>query len=594
MNAMNWRRVVGLGIVFLLSLITPVHTSVSYAETAVALVVNKTADTDDGVCDTDCSLREAISVGNDSAEADHITFDLPIDSTIVLSGTSLSVTTGHLTIDGSTADGLVVSGNTTSRVFEIEAGTVVTISQLTVQDGFVQPAVGDAIAGGILNQGDLRLWQVQVMSNQARGADSGLPGGEGADAYGGGIYNGCTEANCGILAVYQSILVANGAYGGRGGDGSGKIFGGDGGIGYAGGLYNDCLGALCGSVLLEDTLFLSNRAIGGYGGNHEGQWEYTGGDGGWGYAGGIFNRCGQLACGSIVMTRVAIKSSSAVGGKAGLPCARDGETRAGGIYNLGTISGTQVDISYNYLGWSELNCEPYSGHSGWGGGVYQAGAMHLTDSVIYNNQSFRGGGLYLLPDTFTDISNSTISGNEGLNGGGIYAASAALVLEYVTIANNQAGTTDFRYLGYGGGIYVNGGAVTIKSTILANNKALHTSIDPDRGDDCYGSFVSLGYNLITDTESCSLKGDQTGNILNQPAMINPLRDNGGPTLSHALWPFSPALDGGHPADCPETDQRGESRPQDGDGNGTTVCDIGAYEGFAPADNRVYLPVTVTP
>jgi hypothetical protein len=47
-----------------------------------------------------------------------------------------------------------------------------------------------------------------------------------------------------------------------------------------------------------------------------------------------------------------------------------------------------------------------------------------------------------------------------------------------------------------------------------------------------------------------------------------LADNGGPTQTEALLPGSPAIAAA--TNCPETDQRGFSRP-------TGRCDIGAYE-----------------
>ena len=54
---------------------------------ALAFTVTKTADTNDGSCDTaDCSLREAIIVANDSAGADTIT--VPSGTyTLTLTGT---------------------------------------------------------------------------------------------------------------------------------------------------------------------------------------------------------------------------------------------------------------------------------------------------------------------------------------------------------------------------------------------------------------------------------------------------------------------------------------------------------------------------
>ena len=66
--------------------------------------------------------------------------------------------------------------------------------------------------------------------------------------------------------------------------------------------------------------------------------------------------------------------------------------------------------------------------------------------------------------------------------------------------------------------------------------------------------------------------------------LGELQNNGGPTLTHAPLPGSPAIDAGNSLGCRDhfgvplaRDQRGFARTVDGDDNGTVRCDIGAVE-----------------
>ena len=117
----------------------------------------------------------------------------------------------------------------------------------------------------------------------------------------------------------------------------------------------------------------------------------------------------------------------------------------------------------------------------------------------------------------------------------------------------------------------------MKNTIIAENYVGINGVSPD----VYGAFVSLGHNLIGDSTSSTGffgDGDQVGTAANPlDPMLAPLAFNGGPTQTHAPLQGSSAIDGGDNAGAPATDQRGVARPRDGDGNGSKVVDIGAFE-----------------
>jgi CSLREA domain-containing protein len=89
---------------------------------AATFVVTKTADTNDGTCDSDCSLREAIIAANANPGADVIT--LPAGTytlTIPGAGEDGGATgdldiLGDLTINGAGASTTIVNGGGLDRV----------------------------------------------------------------------------------------------------------------------------------------------------------------------------------------------------------------------------------------------------------------------------------------------------------------------------------------------------------------------------------------------------------------------------------------------------------------------------------------------
>jgi hypothetical protein len=157
----------------------------------------------------------------------------------------------------------------------------------------------------------------------------------------------------------------------------------------------------------------------------------------------------------------------------------------------------------------------------------------------------------------------------GTSGGGIYNLGSLKFIN-CTVSNNES------Y--FSGGI--DGGA-TLKNTIVAYN----TAATPDSGN-CVGTFTSQDYNLSSDS-TCNLT--TPNDMEDTDPLLSPLRDNGGPTWTHALLPGSPAINYIPIDQCfVDKDQRGVNRPQG------PKCDIGAYEveNEDPEINEIYLPITM--
>jgi hypothetical protein len=103
-----------------------------------------------------------------------------------------------------------------------------------------------------------------------------------------------------------------------------------------------------------------------------------------------------------------------------------------------------------------------------------------------------------------------------------------------------------------------GSGAILVNTLLASNTPANWA----------GSIVDAGHNLSSDL-SPGLTG--TGSVTNTDPKLGPLTNNGGPTLTMALLPGSPAIDGGDTAAAPVMDQRGFPRPSG------AAADMGAFE-----------------
>ena len=225
--------------------------------------------------------------------------------------------------------------------------------------------------------------------------------------------------------------------------------------------------------------------------------------------------------------------------------------------------------------------------------AYSGGAIDTMDangrisaSTFSANSAREGGAVAITVDGggTIDIINSTFSGNLAIDdGGAIYDTGGLTSLTHSTIAGN---TSDSDSDGIGDAA-VRGSGVSLYSTIIAENIDLSpVDIFPD----IVGSVTSNGYNIIGVDDPPTLATNTGDHVGTSAAPINPLlgalTDNGGPTLTRALLPGSPALDAGDPTlpPLPTTDQRGTGFPRV-----VGVIDIGAFEA-APAI-AVYLGAT---
>ena len=221
------------------------------------------------------------------------------------------------------------------------------------------------------------------------------------------------------------------------------------------------------------------------------------------------------------------------------------------------------------------------------------GEATITNTTIFGNRGFNAGALLNDTGSTMTITGSTISGNTATGGyGGGINNRGTLQLLNATIVDNAA-------FAAGGGVYNDvTGSLSLANTILALNGA---SLGEGPDGDNLGSAQSDGYNLIgndRDFDFAAGPGDQVGNdgVPIDPE-LGPLQANGGPTWTHALRPFSPALDA---ANCPGTviDQRGGARPVDlppapatPNDAGLDGCDIGATEmSLGDLLTRIQIPV----
>lgn len=314
--------------------------------------------------------------------------------------------------------------------------------------------------------------------------------------------------------------------------------------------------------------------------------------------------------GKVSLSHAAVRSCRAV--SVGAPVRGGGIYAATGIFakysditgNTATNSGTNVNgggggiFTYGYAVLGSSTLSGNSAQTGAGGGLRTFGDAVTIASTVSGNTAKWGGGIYAR-DSLTSASatfaliNSTVSGNQALNVvGGAWTNAGTIHVYNSTVAFNAAGSaTRYGSRHYGSGFNIDDlGAyytdidhykfkqATLQSSVFSNNAS---GTAPPVADD-FGIARFSNLNLVGIGGQSNIVFGIADPFLALPAstttqgtcpLLGPLRDNGGPTKTHALMSHSPAIDTGNTSGdgLSPFDQRGLARVSG------AAADIGAYE-----------------
>ncbi len=543
-------------------------------------------------------LRFCINKVNTNPGGDDI--DFHVTGTINLTG-ALPDLASDIDIQGPGVHLLTIDANQHASVFYVEEGVNVAIASLTITGG-----LADA-GGGIYNEGNLEVRDSLIFAN----ALNEIVGG---DSYGGGIYND------GSLLLWDSEVSANVTDGFR-------VWGG--------GIYNKGDLEVRSSLIASNTNsseYYSGGASGAGISNFEGQvtilnstlLENSSNCGGAGWGGAIHNRYGDITIQNSIVSGNSVDCDYAWGGAISNGGSGSGGTitvlnssvtdntatgivefaQGGGIFNTASIiidggtltnnsaiggdgggimndnSGELLILSSTISGNLAYDSAAFGSLvSASGGGIRNEGTITIHASTISGNTArvegnapvtyVVGGGGFANGNGILMIHNSTVTENLldypgtlsfPMRGGGIHNT-GALLLTHSTIARNSASN-----VGYGGGIDSGapGSTSHLSNTIVALNIA-------QTGPDYRGFLTTSTHNIFGNATNVS--GYASTDVLDINPLLDVLADNGGPTLTIALLPGSPAIDAGDNTDAPDFDQRGPGFPRIVNG----TIDIGAFE-----------------
>ncbi|NDE68370.1 CSLREA domain-containing protein, partial [bacterium] len=363
------------------------------------VTVTTLADHDDGFCDEDCTLREAVmysSAGNTVNFADGLSGVINLESTISIDHA--------LSIHGPGSAQLSISGQANHTLFYVDIDMVVTISGVTMMNGYDN----DDDGGLIYSDGSLSVSHANLQGAYAEGSGGAIASygpvlslndvvvsGNRSDSHGGAVY---TQSD--IFSVVSSTFVGN--------------------------VSDQAGGALylaAGDIQIAGATFSTNQSA---------------------YGGGAMY---IEAVSNVVVTSTSFtgnKTESGVGGAIDQEADRltvigstfDGNVTRGGNAG-GAIYGDGIQLvvsSSTFTG----NVSP----SGLGGAIYTCQDASIDRSIFTGNASPYASGGAIYHDSCNsslEVSASTFQANaSGEDGGAIYAGSRGVTIDATTFSNNAA------------------------------------------------------------------------------------------------------------------------------------------------------------
>ena len=473
-----------------LALLWSMDAMLAIAAPTANLTVTKFTDSADGVCDSDCSLREAVIAAGLDNEDDTIELG---SGTYVLTSTvgvypergDLDIMSSYaLTITGNGPQNTFINANGIDRAIYIHDGVpTVVISGVTIYGGATINA-----GGGIYHRGgDLILINVAVISNTT-------PPGSGVG--GGGVSLVGSDA---VLTLDENCLVAGNEadYGGGISASSGaRVLLGGGQVVSNSAVYGGGVYAYQSSVTMNEVQIVSNTA------------SYKGG--------GVFiqNSIATLNGGAILSNTAGINGGGLlIGGTftqtgQSIIAHNTAYTRGGGIYvEFGTAVLNDGQIIHNQV--TDASADWHVG----GGGAYVASSAALiqtgSSAIVENSAATHGGGVYVDGGSVTLDGGQILSNTAGKSGGGVYLYSGSAFTQTAgLIAYNEAQGTD-TYEG-GGGLFSSGSTnlVSLNGGQIMENQA-------NKGGGLYvrsGSFDLLGAEIVSNHAIQSGGGVYAGTV----------------------------------------------------------------------------------